>query len=106
MSGDWKRVAQRGQLALIVMSRERARVVGAQIHPDAEVVGELRPDDAAPLHVCFASFEALLTFIGELQPRTLTIECASGEDRAALEVELFGPGAVRAAAMAPRNIMH
>jgi len=76
----WKHVAQRGRLSLIVMTAARARITGVELRPGTAVVGELRPDDGPPFHVCLASMEDLRAMIYDLQPREVIVECVPGED--------------------------
>ena len=89
-NNGWKPVAHCGEFALIVMSLERARLAFIPFCADAALVGELRPDDGPPLHVSYGSLEAMRSFIEQMQPRTLTVEVAPGEDSAALQDRLIG----------------
>ncbi len=76
---DWKPAARRGQLTLIVMTRARAAFLGISPRAGVVLVGELRPDADWPFLVNFASVDAIRSFIRELAPRTVLVECAAGE---------------------------
>jgi hypothetical protein len=97
---------KRGRLGLIVMTVERARIIGVGVQPGTAVVGELRPDDRPPFHLCFASMDDLRTMIYDVMPREVTVEYAPGEDPTPLLIVAIRHAQGVMESMRPRPTVH
>jgi hypothetical protein len=96
---DWKAIAHRGELSLIVLTRAAAmRKLALFVHIDDETVlaSILIPDgsdSATPLQ--HLSADAARRFIQEMQPHTLDVVGDRGEDVGALSAVLHAALASR-----------
>lgn len=103
-TNGWKPIAQRGHLALIVLTRAAAarKFAGlAALHDDMALLSILMPDasdSATPLQ--HLSVDSARSFISEMQPHTLDVLGDFGEDVTALRASLHAALASRPADVA------
>lgn len=70
---DWRPACDRGAFTMIVRTRAETEAFGIAAHPEAKVVGEVRPDDDRPtIYIGFANPESLREFIAGLAPRAVS----------------------------------
>lgn len=69
---------------LTVLSLARAHQCGIAAHARASYVCALHREGAPPIHISFESFERILEFVAEMNPRTASVEGGRGEDVTAL----------------------
>ena len=84
MSDAWGRVADRGRLDLHVKTRARCEAEGVSVLPGIGFLMLLLPDDYEPSAAFTESLALLREFVREMAPRTVTVDCAEGEDAAEL----------------------
>lgn len=88
---------------LIVLTLSRARECGIAAHARASYVCALFREEAPPIHISFESFERILQFIGEMNPRTASVEGGRGEDVTAL-VDALGEALIQSMSSPPLNV--
>ncbi len=69
---------------LILRTRERAALDRLAIRPDAELLGELRPEESPAMQINFVSVESAREFVRELALADVRLLAAPHEDADAL----------------------
>jgi hypothetical protein len=95
MTDAWKPIATRGEFTLMVKTRARATLDGADgLHANLPLLGVFIPDDdTPPTEVWFLSEGDLCKFVAEMAPHTINFSAAPAEDVSTLRMLLVG-GAV------------
>lgn len=84
-------VARRGQLTMTVLTLARARMAGIAVEPHATLVAVIHPDDRLFAAIGVEGLDLMRGLIGELQPRSVTVEGTQLEDVSLLREALLGP---------------
>lgn len=79
---------------LILRTRDRAELDRLAIRPDAELLGELRPEEAPATQINFETIAMARLFVSELALADVRVLAASHEDAAAILAQVqHEPGA-------------
>lgn len=84
-------LARRGRLTMSVLTLARARMAGITPDLHATIVAVLHPDDRLFMAISIEGLDLLRGLIGELQPRSVTVEGAPLEDVSLLREAVLGP---------------
>lgn len=84
-------LARRGELTMTVLTLARARLAGVGIDPRASIIGVIHPDGGIFTAINFQGLDLLQGFIAELQPRSIIVEGAPGEDCSLLRLAILSP---------------